>query len=64
MADFKCKITKIISRLHLLYGVMWHCSFSLFDTLPHDSGGLLWFQVACPCDRPSIICPSVCIFIS
>ena len=31
-----------------------------FHTLPHNSGGLLWFHVGCPCTHPSV-CASVCI---
>ena len=30
-----------------------------YYTPPHDSGGILWFQVGPPCVRPSVIRPSV-----
>ena len=25
-----------------------------FYTPPHDSGGILWYHVGCPCVRPSV----------
>ena len=45
-------------------------NYSLFETtfytLPHNSDGVLWYQVGCPCVRS--ICPSVwtsvvCLFV-
>ena len=34
-----------------------------FYTLPHNSGGVLWFHVGCPCVRPSVVRPSVFLFL-
>ena len=31
----------------------------IFYTPPHNSGGVLWFHVGCPCVCPSVVRPSV-----